>query len=509
MLDRTQLSGGGRIRGSVVTHGTIVPAGNLTIEGDLTQLGDSRIELDIGGTIPTLQHDVLTVTGRAQLSGSIKLTRVNDYVPSDGESVRPFIFASRTGVDPEFLGLDFGGNAVLLPRFAATNLTFSFGFSSGPRVISIVPSNSSVASNYQEIPFFDVTFNEAIDPSSFDIRDIQVLATGDVPLGLFHPAVLDDSSTRFRVRLDRATFRPGPLSVTVGPGISDFVGNLMNQDGDQINGETNDEFRTSLTVSIPDLEMQSVVATPSTVDIGAIVEVRYTVRNSSQAAAGVWSDQIYLSRDSVIGPDDYLLSTLNSSAISPVAAGGSYTRTVNVSLPLRSDLLAGSYRILVMANADSALADVNVANNLGETSLNLKVPVAPDLQVESVSGPTSATAGQEVEIAWTVKNVGPVGAKDGWRDAIFLTTDGTIDGRTPLAFVSHTANVESNQSYSERVQLTVPSIQQGTFRWVVVSDYDDSIYEGPNSANNLKAAANSVSILAIDVKPTITSARRR
>ena len=68
----TFIKGNGIIDGNVNGHGTIAPGnsiGHLTIAGDLTQSSTSDIEIEFGDG----GHDILTVSGTANLDGSITL----------------------------------------------------------------------------------------------------------------------------------------------------------------------------------------------------------------------------------------------------------------------------------------------------------------------------------------------------------------------------------------------------------------------------------------------------
>jgi len=99
----------------------------------------------------------------------------------------------------------------------------------GPRVISHSPTSA------QDPPIASVTvtFNEAIDVTTFDVSDVAI----DGPAGAV--AVTDVSHVAGNVFSlgFAAQSEPGAYTVTVGPQVADLAGNLMDQDQDGIQGE--------------------------------------------------------------------------------------------------------------------------------------------------------------------------------------------------------------------------------------------------------------------------------
>ena len=61
-----------------------------------------------------------------------------------------------------------------------------------------------------------------------------------------------------------------------------------------------------------------------------------------------------------------------------------------------------------------------------------------DLAISDASAPGSASPGQYVSVSWVVTNVGTDEADASWIDAVYLSTDATLDTATdtPLATIS-------------------------------------------------------------------------
>jgi hypothetical protein len=113
--------------------------------------------------------------------------------------------------------------------------------SSGPLITKITPTEV-------ETPTFDhvdLTFNEAIDPTSFTTADVSLAG----PPGAGSPTVTgvtELSSTVYRVSFGTLTVR-GTYQIAVGPNISDPSGHLMDQNQNGTGGETpGDQFAAPL-----------------------------------------------------------------------------------------------------------------------------------------------------------------------------------------------------------------------------------------------------------------------
>src|SRR5207248_1466034 len=90
----------------------------------------------------------------------------------------------------------------------------------------------------------DMTFNEAIDPTTFTTGDVS-LSSASSSVAISAVSKLDDTDYRisFATFSDRGTYQ-----ITIGPNIADLQGNLMDQNQNGTGGETpGDQFRTSLT----------------------------------------------------------------------------------------------------------------------------------------------------------------------------------------------------------------------------------------------------------------------
>jgi hypothetical protein len=122
------LSGTGTLTGVVLNAGQINPgrigsAGILTIIGNYTQTTTGVLTIEIGGLNPGDQFDQLSVSGLATLNGTLNVSLISGFRPSDGDSFPILTFGSESGDFSVRTGLDLGGGLTLVPNLGGTSLT--------------------------------------------------------------------------------------------------------------------------------------------------------------------------------------------------------------------------------------------------------------------------------------------------------------------------------------------------------------------------------------------------
>ncbi|HQK12690.1 MAG TPA: carboxypeptidase regulatory-like domain-containing protein [Anaerolineae bacterium] len=113
-----------------------------------------------------------------------------------------------------------------------------------------------------------------------------------------------------------------------------------------------------------------------------------------------------------------------------------------------------------------------------------------DLVVGSVVGPLQVTAMQQVQVMWTVRNIGAQTIADTWRDALALVgPDGTA--LEAGEFVSG-ATLGPNQTATFSATVRVPGGTEGDYRWQVRVNSRGDVFEGQNWGNNTGQSAGVV-----------------
>lgn len=158
----------------------------------------------------------------------------------------------------------------------------------------------------------------------------------------------------------------------------------------------------------------------------------------TQAAKATWYDSIYLSTDDTYDPLDRFVSSSDAGDVSPFAAGATYSRDATITLPSSP---AGSYYLLFVTDAFSSQSETNENNNVRALPITLEAADTSspaDLEISDVSAPDAAAPGQDFSVSWVVTNVGTADADASWIDAVYLSTDATLDtaADTPLGTIS-------------------------------------------------------------------------
>jgi RHS repeat-associated protein len=239
--------------------------------------------------------------------------------------------------------------------------------------------------------------------------------------------------------------------------------------------DADDSFAIPITLNAPDLTA-TIISSPSSAIVGASVPVTYTVTNQGSAATVTdWDDAVYLSPTSTFDPTTATLAgTFDTrysnehgfSDFAPLAAGASYTRTVNVAIPVTA---VGAHYLVVVADDDNLSADEDhlyqpdsdPANNAVSAAITVS---APDLTVTAATAPSSAIEGQSISVSWTAENTGVVAALGDWYDAVFVSSSATLDDTA--AFVGSfdedsQAPLAPNASYTVSQSIALPPTATG------------------------------------------------
>ncbi|RPI80687.1 MAG: Na-Ca exchanger/integrin-beta4, partial [Planctomycetaceae bacterium] len=280
-----------------------------------------------------------------------------------------------------------------------------------------------------------------------------------------------------------------PQTVTSGTYRVFFTTDARNQVYEHTANDNNASAPVTITITqtTADLQVTAVSDPPSTLLSGDQLSVFWTVRNLgiSPANSAYWNDRVYLSPDGVLGGGDdvYLGSVQRNGALAP---NESYDATRTFTLPAE---LEGAFRIVVATDFDNRVVEGAFEQNNTAASLNsliVSLRPAPDLQVTAVAAPTSASAGQPFDLAWTVRNFGPGPANGSWYDSIYLSLDQILDeGDTYLGYSSRPANLAVDASYTRTASLTIPKGQAGLYYVFVAADAGNQINERSRESNNL------------------------
>jgi RHS repeat-associated protein len=110
-----------------------------------------------------------------------------------------------------------------------------------------------------------------------------------------------------------------------------------------------------------------------------------------------------------------------------------------------------------------------------------------DFTVSNVQGPSTAMVGTQVQVTWTVTNIGSGTAYGPWHDAVYLVSDpntNPVETYAGIALEGAGIVLGPGASYNATATVTVPGAVVGSHDWEVKTNVLGEIFEGANTANN-------------------------
>lgn len=257
--------------------------------------------------------------------------------------------------------------------------------------------------------------------------------------------------------------------------------------------ETNNTAFASVAITINAADLVAGNANaPASAQFGQDITVTYAVTNRGNASAtATGTDEIFLSPFSNSLSDATFLVSVPGAVLSP---GAGYTRTQTVELPLITGAPAGTYYVIVLADAGNAQAEANEDNNDAAAPISLTYPPLPDLLVRSVLAPASVSPGTTATLTWTTTNQGPLTVTGGWSEVISISN--SVFGAQSLAEIQHTNNLPPGGQVTRTESVPLPgTLAAGEWRFFVRTDSRFDVIES-NEGNNFTVAGNASQVQA-------------
>ena len=264
--------------------------------------------------------------------------------------------------------------------------------------------------------------------------------------------------------------------------------NEVYEHGATANNKLVDDSVLSVTLTPrPDLQVTSLAA-PTTVDPGGTLVVEYVVTNQSMVPTTTpnWTDRVYLSLDNQLNADDVLIGTLGNQ--SALRGGESYQATSDpLVVPKR---FRGDAYVIVATDVYSQVDEwPNDDNNHTVTPIFVNLTPLADLVTSDVVAPQQAVAGAEIEVRYTVTNLGAGETDtDRWQDTIWLTRDKNRphpgEGDLLLKTVTHTGVLDVGGGYDQQVSVRLPEyLETGTWYITPWTDPYGAVLEDTLASN--------------------------
>lgn len=247
--------------------------------------------------------------------------------------------------------------------------------------------------------------------------------------------------------------------------------------------ETNNEFSELIDVTAtvpPDLvpEVRSIAGVDytqgtqeATVYAGEAFDLTFGVRNDELPTIynDTWQDRVVLSTSPSLDDRVQRLGTFTRNG--QLDTRESYE--VTASLRTDNDLQPGRYYVLVETDRSDLVyeSDANEGNNVVAAAIDLRSR-RPDLGIEFLSPPTTATAGESFSVSYRVTNNGAVPTDEDWADALQLLAPEGVTNFQPVGLGATPAvrPLDPGESYTGVITATIPFPFKGEYRLALVAD---------------------------------------
>jgi len=117
-----------------------------------------------------------------------------------------------------------------------------------------------------------------------------------------------------------------------------------------------------------------------------------------------------------------------------------------------------------------------------------------DFAVTGIQLPAAAVAGSHLRLSWTVLNQSTNDAAGLRSDAVYLSSDGTLDRAQVLEYSPSTNALGSGQSVILSNIVVLPLGVTGTFYIIVAADGLYQYYEADGEGNNAYVSTNTITL---------------
>ena len=231
-----------------------------------------------------------------------------------------------------------------------------------------------------------------------------------------------------------------------------------------------------------------------------ILSLAWGVTNRGTGAAlGRWTDEVYLSTDTVLDWQDSRLNYVYYDL--PLSPGGSYWQTNTVSCPVITN---GTFYLIFRADSYGDVFESDETNNIAVVPVNFNI-LQPDLVPLPPAASLALTASPRpnLTLTWGVTNqgIGPAIVSWDWVDTVYFSTDPALDySDQGIVNLSQTGPIAPGGSHWWTNTLSLPVVQSGTYYLLFKADAYNWIYES-DETNNLVVVPITCEILHPDLAP--------
>ena len=234
-------------------------------------------------------------------------------------------------------------------------------------------------------------------------------------------------------------------------------------------------------VLTPNLVADSIVPASSTVVAGENLEVSWYLHNSGPGSLVNRTVTDYINLPGVF--------TASSGALT-LASGQSTTRNESFTIPLMTS--PGNYTLQLQTNGNLGVYEAGqTQDNTVQSASTVMVvaPERPDLIGDSIQpDEDNYFIGDEVEITYSVSNIGEVATTDNWKAGIYMSTSPIFNPFSNLAFGPRNIaqSIAVGEAFSESFTVSIPAyVNPGTYYLHLVADVTDAVFELSEENNTI------------------------
>lgn len=212
----------------------------------------------------------------------------------------------------------------------------------------------------------------------------------------------------------------------------------------------------------------SAMTVPAEAGAGLALTIADTTRNQGGGGAPGSTTTFLLSADATLDAGD---AVLGSRAVAALASNGIDSGSTTVTIP--AGTATGTYYVFARADSGGVVPETYENNN----TISRTVRVGPDLQVASVTAPTSAGADATIDVSDTTRNAGGGGATASMT-RFFFSSDPTLDAGDVALGARAVPALAPGESSTGTTSLTIPAgAAAGTYWLIARADGDDGLAE--------------------------------
>ncbi len=235
---------------------------------------------------------------------------------------------------------------------------------------------------------------------------------------------------------------------------------------------------------LPDLA-DSILSAPASVIAGQPITVirRTTNRGAGATYPTSWYNDLRLSVDFAVTPNDGDRLLVQKSIRGAILPGAFRDDTVTITIPLRT--IPGNYVLISQPDANGQMIESNEINNLGFSLLTVLEPPVVDLIVNNITHPDTVYLGYNIDtVKWTTRNASPNEAKGNLSEAVYLSQSEVFDSTAVLLGIGQRSiDLDALKDTAGKLTPLVTGIVEGSYNLFVKTDLIDNFLEEDEDNN--------------------------